>query len=451
MNAVPDYPYASGNLLEDRNNYFYTGYLGEPFLKSWLAQRGNVYDNSHGYTPNPLPIVTSSDALIAEIRDGLAPSSPVEGKSNSLSRLDHLLRSYEVTKRIYEAYQSDWKPVDKTAYHNIVSYIHFAYSIICAYEVTGIITYLNALLKCTDTLTSLNSHLTPGSLAHLSKILTKEKSLIGSLRDDLEFKCKKRATPSIVMGITQKSPRRGITRLEGVTMIACASARSQAYIQILIGQGMCPESVIFLGTDANPSNKCASSYREWNGLMLPHLGEPVTETCRNNGIDVYYTPDRDVNSDATAELINATNARYLIYSGVSGQIVSDRILRIGPRFLHLHSGWLPDYRGSTTIYYSLLNGRLPGVSAIFLDSGIDTGPIIQRQSYPLPPSFIDVDLVYDPAIRADLLCRIMSKYCETKCIEATGKQSSYEGRFYYVIHPVLKHIALLSLEKMSHD
>ena len=78
-----------------------------------------------------------------------------------------------------------------------------------------------------------------------------------------------------------------------------------------------------------------------------------------------------------------------------------------------------------------------------VDQGIDSGPIVARRHYPPPPG-IDVDLVYDSVIRADLLVRVLRDFAETRewpRIEDTGS-----GTTYYVIHPVLKHLALLSNE-----
>jgi methionyl-tRNA formyltransferase len=185
--------------------------------------------------------------------------------------------------------------------------------------------------------------------------------------------------------------------------------------------------------------------------VLPDLAEPVTETCRRAGIPLSLTSTRDVNTEEVAHLLAESGAQIVLYSGIGGQIVSERILRVGPRFLHLHSGWLPEYRGSTTLYYALLNGDAPGVTAIFLDPGIDTGPILARRHYPKPPSWMDVDLAYDSAIRADLLCDLMERHAAAGRLDVTDVQSVGEGRTYFVIHPVLKHIALLSIGKRSND
>ena len=127
--------------------------------------------------------------------------------------------------------------------------------------------------------------------------------------------------------------------------------------------------------------------------------------------------------------------------------MKEGLLGLGIPFLHMHSGWLPEYGGSTTLYYSWLTERRCAVTAFFMDLKIDNGPIIQRRRYPTPPPGIDVDHLYDGAIRADMLVRVLSG------VFRDGRFSTVSGngktRTYYVIHPVLKHLALLSLENHS--
>ena len=62
---------------------------------------------------------------------------------------------------------------------------------------------------------------------------------------------------------------------------------------------------------------------------------------------------------------------------------------------------MPEYRGSTTVYYGLLNDGNCGVTAILLKPEIDNGDIVARKST-APPSSVDIDHLYDNAIRADL-------------------------------------------------
>ena len=59
------------------------------------------------------------------------------------------------------------------------------------------------------------------------------------------------------------------------------------------------------------------------------------------------------------------NCEVIIYSGYGGGIIGKRLLGIDKKFLHVHGGYLPDYPGSTTNYFSILKEDKVGASAIF--------------------------------------------------------------------------------------
>jgi methionyl-tRNA formyltransferase len=234
-------------------------------------------------------------------------------------------------------------------------------------------------------------------------------------------------------------------RLEGVALLAAPTARSQAYLQALVANELCPDRVITLGSSASPDRAATISERIWNGIALPDLGESLATTCSRADIPVVACAATNVNAEEAVLAVRESGPRIVIYSGYSAQIIEDAMLGSGPHFLHLHSGWLPDYRGSTTIYYAMLRGEEPGVTALILDRSIDTGPIVARRRYPKPRPGLDIDRLYDPAIRADLLVRVMSAYAKTGRLPSPEPQTPDQGATYYVIHPVLKHLAILAL------
>ena len=236
-------------------------------------------------------------------------------------------------------------------------------------------------------------------------------------------------------------------RLDSIVLLAAPTVRSQAYAQALAAHSLLPQQVIILGDEDPSASGGAASLRSWQDVMLPDPAESLSTTCRRAGIPVRQCVARDVNAEEVSNVIRETAADVVIYSGHGGQIVSSSVLALGSQFLHLHSGWLPEYRGSTTIYYALLNGELPGVTALILDRTIDTGPIVARRRYPRPPSGLDIDRVYDAAIRADLLVRVMQDYVKSGRLTIIEHQRPTEGMVYYVIHPVLKHVAILSLDR----
>ena len=94
------------------------------------------------------------------------------------------------------------------------------------------------------------------------------------------------------------------------------------------------------------------------------------------------------------------------------------------------------------MYYSWLKEGKCSVSAILLDSGIDTGRILEICDFPPPPENIDPDLVYDNAIRAATMIKVLSTQIAVS--EVAGITQEQVTMPYYKIHPVLKHLAILS-------
>jgi len=231
--------------------------------------------------------------------------------------------------------------------------------------------------------------------------------------------------------------------LSGVTLLAADTARSRAYAQVLAHHGLQPESVVlFGGASGKPGQGQPSGVDALDGLFVPDFNESVEATCQRWGWKLDHVPADSVNSPEVRAKLESLRPDLIIYSGFGGQIVKRDILTCSGPFLHLHPGWLPEFRGSTTVYYSWMMENNTGVSAILLEEQIDTGPIADRRRYPAPPVGVDVDYLYDPVIRADLLARVMQKFVKRGGELRTEPQPS-EGRNYYVIHPLLKHLILL--------
>ena len=54
--------------------------------------------------------------------------------------------------------------------------------------------------------------------------------------------------------------------------------------------------------------------------------------------------------------------------------------------INLHGGPLPSYRGGSPLNWQILRGeREIGLSVMFTDEGIDTGPVLARDTFPLGP------------------------------------------------------------------
>ena len=68
-----------------------------------------------------------------------------------------------------------------------------------------------------------------------------------------------------------------------------------------------------------------------------------------------------------------------------GQIVPQELLDVPKRgFLNIHPSLLPRHRGATPIPATILQGdAIAGVTLIQMDAGLDTGPIVAAESWPL--------------------------------------------------------------------
>jgi methionyl-tRNA formyltransferase len=236
-----------------------------------------------------------------------------------------------------------------------------------------------------------------------------------------------------------------------ILFLAANTPRSQAYAQAFAAHGITLDGVIlFDRSDAVQPGKANLTAPPGiaTAVPLPDPRKPLLQSLEGLATQVQRIEAESVNDPkiltAAEEAISSMGAGLVIYSGYGGQLVSRELLSLGPPFLHAHSGWLPDYRGSTTVYYSLLAGEGCGVSVIGMVPAIDQGPILARRRYPAPPAGVDIDYFYDSAIRADLMADVVMRWRkdgQLDPIEADG-----DGADYYVVHPLLKHLALLSLE-----
>lgn len=237
-----------------------------------------------------------------------------------------------------------------------------------------------------------------------------------------------------------------------VAMLAAPSNRSRIYLDVLERNDLLPEAVVLLedaATETPEQRRRRKEQRSETKKMLPE--DPDLDTVRSvrtrledSGIPHQDVGTLDPNADAVVEAVGQLEQTLLVYSGPGGVILDGRLLTAGPRFLHVHAGVLPDYKGSTTVYYSLLEEGRCGATAFIMNENIDEGPIVAQETYPPPTDPETLDLYYDPWIRAQLLGAVLGQYQENGTLRERPQRPD-EGETYFVIHPVLKHVALLQL------
>lgn len=222
-------------------------------------------------------------------------------------------------------------------------------------------------------------------------------------------------------------------KLTNIGMIATETSRSLAYLQSLLENNLITSHVLLLLDDNDElrpgqlsNNKLVSKFLIANGL-----NHDVLKTGSINHQSV-------INYLRTPEL-----PEVFIYSGYGGEILGKEILSLDKKFLHVHGGYLPQFKGSTTFYYSILQENFIGYSAIFLSEKIDSGQILLRKKFPVPATSVDFDHTEDPKMRANILIELLLEYNKNMLWNETEIEN-IKTPYYYIIHPVLKNLAILS-------
>ena len=213
--------------------------------------------------------------------------------------------------------------------------------------------------------------------------------------------------------------------LNDVAMLAVESARTRAYLRELSERRLFPSTLVLLRHPASPGKL------------------DIEALARSFDIDIKRVDASDINDPAVVKAVATLSEAYVIFSGPAGAILRRSLFETGKKFIHVHPGRLPEFRGSTTIYYGLLAENKVEATAILLDEIIDAGPVIGRKVFEAPADRRTIDGDYDPNIRASLLVDVMKEFVERGRFDEI-KQREGEGETFYIIHPVLKHLAILA-------
>lgn len=235
------------------------------------------------------------------------------------------------------------------------------------------------------------------------------------------------------------------------SMIAADTTRTRVYLDALNKNNLLPSEMLILPNKT--TNLMHGQINESAYLPFAVDGSdqtdfdllfktPLDKLAEIYSIPFTYAASSDINSGQVVNQISDFSQEVLIYSGYGGVILKDSVLNIGKKFLHVHGGFLPDYKGSTTNYFSILSAKNMGASAIFLTNEIDCGPILLRKQFDSPINKQNIDHITDSLCRADVLIEVLDYYRQHS--NWPLDTLNIGGDTYYVIHPILKHLAILS-------
>ena len=437
------YTYISEDNLENTQNYMYTPYGGKAFLDAYLESRTPyLTENAEEAVSVSMQTIAgrpkaSQDKTLEELL--FLWNSDNWKDASCRSGIDQYIKRFEVRKQLYGAYDSEIrKPIFESGYRESDRYLTLAAIAEKAYRVFHSLKYLNCLLKLNDTLLSLISEMDDVQTSLVKGLVTRESGHIQTIAH--------RKRISLYAG--QRSEYSRI--LSDVACVFADTTRSQAYIQAMVRNGVKPAKCFILAASPDEMRKADEQFKS-EGRQYFNIDEPLLETIEKNQIEYAFLGTRDINDPAVVDVISMIPQQYLIYSGYGGYILQPHLFQLGKRWIHVHAGILPAYRGSTTAYYSLLNNGRIGATAIFLNEQIDEGDIIAEREFLPPADGTLIDYIYEPYIRSCVLVDALRMYRESGEFFTKSQNSGDKvAETYFIIHPVLKHIAILGLNRSEH-
>lgn len=224
--------------------------------------------------------------------------------------------------------------------------------------------------------------------------------------------------------------------LTGVMLLAADTGRARAYVDLLRRAGLTPAAAVLMRGQLGPVSVAPVATERFDNLT------PLKAALERASIPVAVVDTNDLNSAAVCAAVAARPESLVIFAGPAAAIVKAPLFATGKQFLHVHPGRLPDFRGSTPMYYSLLAEQSLTATALFLAPAIDEGPIVAVKDFDPPADRREIDHGFDPWMRASLLVDVLQRYHREGHLPSTPQPVA--GTTWYVIHPVLKHLAILA-------
>jgi methionyl-tRNA formyltransferase len=226
-----------------------------------------------------------------------------------------------------------------------------------------------------------------------------------------------------------------------IGIILTPDVRSRAYLQKLIENNISIQEIILMD-DGCDSKKFSQEIIDKSCELGFDISFDTKQILKNVNLPYKIFPFININHPLLVNYIRSLDLDFVIFSG--GGILKHEILNSGVKFIHLHPGIIPSYRGSTCFYYSILNDNNCGVTAFIMDKNLDTGDIIIKKIFP-KPNYQFIDELYDAHIRSETLIEIFNR--DLLILNNFEKQDHNKGQTYFIIHPVLKHLAILNCLK----
>lgn len=171
------YKYITDDNLYNKQTYMYSEYGGIDFLKEYVFSRQQYLDEHKDMksiaTEYEWDEVKSNDVIyeLLCIKQALKMNTY---NGTIMDLMNSYTKSFEVRKRVYEKYDSSWKPAGNKRFEDYRAYLLLAECLGLSYEHTKCLKYFNCMLKVDDTLLSIQDKLRDELKRVLYSVIQKE-------------------------------------------------------------------------------------------------------------------------------------------------------------------------------------------------------------------------------------------------------------------------------------
>jgi methionyl-tRNA formyltransferase len=170
-------------------------------------------------------------------------------------------------------------------------------------------------------------------------------------------------------------------------------------------------------------------YYGWRFLRAKlDRAQSVAEVFRIRNIEVLAPTTGSVNSPDFLEVLRRRRPDLLV-SVAGNQVFRRAMIELAPLgCLNVHSALLPRHRGLMPTFWALKHGDSEtGVSVIFVDEGIDTGPIVVQRRIPIRERCLDALLRETKRLGAEAVVEALGKLREGRV--AVLPNSTADGNY----------------------
>lgn len=206
--------------------------------------------------------------------------------------------------------------------------------------------------------------------------------------------------------------------MKNLNLLFADTPRSKIYIRYLIKNKFCINNLII-----------------YSKKKLAFLNKYRNNPKINNFILI---KEKNLNSDKLKYFLKKSKLKKLIYSGYPGEVVTQDVLS-NFKLIHIHPGNLPFFKGSTTLYYTILEKRNIYCTVFYLNRHIDSGKIIFKKNFPYPKKIHEIEKTFDDTIRAKTLV----SFLKNKNIKSyKTKNNKNLKNNYYIAHPIIRQLVI---------